>query len=205
MGSGGVGSSRGTKVVAVLELHKDEEIYMLVGQRGEHACIKSMGIRDKDCEPRNKNAYDPHSNSKTKLVKNLLIEDGAGGGGGATYIFLLNTGIYISHAMINISNMIILINHSECLAGVAVPIIVGAGGGGLGIGRYFTDQSQHGHGMDLERLEFSGQRIDELNKTGGPGGGWRARPDQVVFTEMGAALLQGGRGGESCYANGKAI
>lgn len=176
LGSGGVGSSRGTKVVAVLELHKDEDIYMLVGQRGEHACIKSMGYRDKECEPRNKHAYDPHSNSKTKQVKNLLIEDGAGGGGGGTYVFLLNA------------------------ASVAVPLVVAGGGGGLGIGRYFTDQSQHGHGMDPERMEYSGQRHGELNKTGGPGGGWRAANDHALGAEMGASLLEGSRGGEPCYS-----
>jgi len=30
--------------VAVLELHKHEELYFLVGQQGENACIKSMGV-----------------------------------------------------------------------------------------------------------------------------------------------------------------
>lgn len=35
LGSGGVGSSRGAMVTSVLELHKDEEIHVLVGQSGE--------------------------------------------------------------------------------------------------------------------------------------------------------------------------
>lgn len=148
---------------------------MLIGQRGEHACIKSMGHRDKECEPRNKYAYDPLSNSKTKQVKNLVIEDGAGGGGGGTYVFLLNG------------------------AKVAVPLVVAGGGGGLGIGRYFSDQSQHGHSMDLDRPEVSGQKHGELNKTGGPGGGWRAKFDHALSPEVGASLLEGGRGGEPCY------
>jgi len=40
LGSGGVGSSRGSVAVAVLELHKHEELYFLVGQQGENAlCV----------------------------------------------------------------------------------------------------------------------------------------------------------------------
>lgn len=40
LGSAGVGSSRGATVMSVIELHKNEEIYVLVGQSGEHSCIK---------------------------------------------------------------------------------------------------------------------------------------------------------------------
>lgn len=120
LGSSGVGSSRGAKVVGILELHKDEDIYILVGQHGEHACFKSMGYRDKECQPINRNANKTQSNSKTQEVKNLVIMDGAGGGGGGTYVFLLNA------------------------AGTAVPLLVAGGGGGLGIGRYFEGRSQHG-------------------------------------------------------------
>lgn len=95
LGSRGIGSSRGALAVSVFELHKDEDIYFLVGQQGEHACIKSFGYRDKDCEPKNGNTNNNfkatnNNNSKTKQVKNFVIEEGAGGGGGATFIFLLN-------------------------------------------------------------------------------------------------------------------
>ncbi|KAJ6632780.1 ALK tyrosine kinase receptor, partial [Pseudolycoriella hygida] len=120
LGSGGIGSSRGASAVTVLELHKDEEIYFLVGQKGEHACIKSMGHRDKEC-------------------------------------------------------------------------------GGLGIGRYFDDQDQHGRGIDPNEIDVSGEMIGEINKTGGPGGGWRANEDYVLGLNMGASLLDGSRGGEPCY------
>lgn len=156
---------------------KDEEIYVLVGQRGEHACIKSMGYRDKECESSGKFTYDPQSDSssKTKQVKNLKIEDGAGGGGGGSYVFLLNS------------------------ASVAVPLLVAGGGGGLGIGRYFPDQGQHGRADDPDKPEFSGQRHGEVNKTGGPGGGWRAQNDHALGAEIGASLLEGARGGEPCY------
>lgn len=78
-------------VLSVLELHKDEEIYILVGQSGEHACIKSMGYRDESCETRNKqlNLDTTWMHSKTQQVKNTIIEEGAGGGGGGTYVFLV--------------------------------------------------------------------------------------------------------------------
>lgn len=175
LGSGGVGSSRGALAVSVLELHKDEEIYFLVGQKGEHACIKSMGYRDKECEPKDNDSSEQPRNSKTKQVKNMVIEDGAGGGGGATYVFLLNS-----------------VNE-------VVPLVVAAGGGGLGIGRYLDDHDQHGRIVDLNGIDVSGEMIGEMNKTGGPGGGWRAQDDYALGVNMGASLLEGSRGGEPCY------
>ncbi|KAG4074940.1 hypothetical protein HA402_009365, partial [Bradysia odoriphaga] len=175
LGSGGVGSSRGALAVSVLELHKDEEIYFLVGQKGEHACIKSMGYRDKECEPRDNDSSDQQRNSKTKQVKNMVIEDGAGGGGGATYVFVLNSMKEV------------------------IPLVVAAGGGGLGIGRYFDDHDQHGRIVDANGIDVSGEMIGEINKTGGPGGGWRASDDYVLNVNTGASLLEGSRGGIPCY------
>lgn len=151
LGSRGVGSSRGALAVSVFELHKDEKIHILVGQRGESACIKSFLNRDDNCEssgdtanserPSNSNA-----NSKTKQVKDIVIESGTGGGGGgATFIFILNS------------------------AEVAVPLMVAAGGGGLGIGHFIEDNQQHGRVYDSARVEVSGQRHGELNITGGAG------------------------------------
>lgn len=154
--------------MSVLELHKDEEIYMLVGQHGEHACIKSMGFRDKGCESRGRNSFDKSANSKTKQVKNLVIEDGAGGGGGGTFVFLLNA------------------------ANAAVPLLIAGGAGGLGIGRYLDDDlQQHGRGYEAERFDVSGQRHGEMNRTGGPGGGWRAENDHALGAHSGASLLEG--------------
>lgn len=75
-------------MLSVLELHKDEEIYILVGQSGEHACIKSIGYRDETCEPKNKQY--PMEITKIRHVKNTVIEDGAGGGGGGSYVFLVS-------------------------------------------------------------------------------------------------------------------
>lgn len=78
--------------IAVLELHKHEEIYVLVGQSGEHACIKSIGYRDEGCdEDKDVNKQLSESfHSKTHLVKNIKIEDGAGGGGGGSFVFLVS-------------------------------------------------------------------------------------------------------------------
>lgn len=75
---------------SVIELHKDEEIYILVGQTGEHACVKSMGIQDDSCtSPNTKMSLGP----KVHLVKEIYIENGAGGGGGGSFVFLVKTFI----------------------------------------------------------------------------------------------------------------
>lgn len=134
-----------------------------------------MGYRDKECEPKERHTSEKLKNSKTKQVKNMVIEDGAGGGGGGSFVYLLNT------------------------ANVAVPLVVAGGGGGLGIGRYLDDSLQHGRVYDSSESDVSGQMIGETNKTGGPGGGWRARYDYALGVHMGASLLEGGRGGEPCY------
>lgn len=149
MGSRGVGSSRGALAVSVFELHKDEKIYILVGQQGESACIKSFLHRDDDCDSSYESGSSErpsNSNSKTKQVKDIVIEQGAGGGGGgATFIFLLNS------------------------AEIAVPLLVAAGGGGLGIGNFIEDNQQHGRINDSARVEVSGQKHGESNITGGAG------------------------------------
>uniref|UniRef100_A0A182WD07 receptor protein-tyrosine kinase n=1 Tax=Anopheles minimus TaxID=112268 RepID=A0A182WD07_9DIPT len=176
LGSGGVGSSRGAMVLSVLELHKDEEIYILVGQSGEHACIKSMGFRDESCEMRNKQLnMDTWMHSKTQQVKNTIIEEGAGGGGGGTYVFLLNS------------------------ANTAVPLLVAGGGGGLGVGRYLDDDIQHGKNYLSYKKDVSGTAHGESTRQAGPGGGWRAQADMGLDAHYGASLLEGGRGGLPCY------
>lgn len=132
----------------MFELHKDEKIYILVGQKGESACIKSFMHRDEDCESSNEstNGVRPNKESITKQIKDIVIEDGAGGGGGGgTFIFLLNSNE------------------------VAIPLLVAAGGGGLGFGHAMEDKNQHGKVYDSARVEVSGQRHGELNITGGAG------------------------------------
>lgn len=175
LGSGGVGSSRGAMVLSVLELHKDEEIYILVGQSGEHACIKSMGLRDESCETKNKQYASDQFTSKTQQVKNTVIEDGAGGGGGGTYVFLLNS------------------------ANTAVPLLVAGGGGGLGVGRYLDEDIQHGKKFIPGKRDVSGTAHSDAIRHAGPGGGWRAQADMALDPNYGASLLEGGRGGVPCY------
>lgn len=90
LGSGGVSSSRGAIVSSVIELHKDEEIYVLVGQMGENACIKSMGSHDEGCSS---SQIDVPKEEKTRFINNMrhdLLEGGAGGGGGASFVFLVS-------------------------------------------------------------------------------------------------------------------
>ncbi|KAI8039940.1 hypothetical protein M5D96_007365 [Drosophila gunungcola] len=180
LGSGGVGSSRGSVAVAVLELHKHEELYFLVGQQGENACIKSMGVlKEAGCGTDHDLDLGQYSfRSKQDMVKNIYIENGAGGGGGGSYVFLLNQA-----------------------KNEAVPLLVAGGGGGLGIGQYIDEDFQHGQKAKPLQAPESGQINGEpLNKkTAGPGGGWRAKEDQALSPTNGAALLQGGRGGHSCY------
>ncbi|XP_017077953.1 ALK tyrosine kinase receptor [Drosophila eugracilis] len=180
LGSGGVGSSRGSVAVAVLELHKHEELYFLVGQQGENACIKSMGVlKEAGCGTDHDLDLGQYSfRSKQDMVKKIYIENGAGGGGGGSYVFLLNQA-----------------------KNEAVPLLVAGGGGGLGIGQYIDEDFQHGQKAKPLQAPESGQINGEpLNKkTAGPGGGWRAKEDQALSPTYGAALLQGGRGGHSCY------
>lgn len=179
LGSRGLGSSRGALAISVFELHKDERIYVLVGQKGENACIKSFMQRDDDCESIRNGQKSSSLNSKTKQVKDIVLDDGTGGGGGgATFIFLLNS------------------------ANTAVPLLVAAGGGGLGVGHFIQDNQQHGRINDNTRMETNGNRHGDVNVTGGAGGGWRTNDEGTgtVDSYNGASLLEGGsRGGEACY------
>lgn len=83
-------------------------------------------------------------------------------------------------------------------------MIVAGGGGGLGFGKYLDENFQHGRGIiEDEESSFSGTTVGELLSTrtpGGEGGGWRAGRDTALSPSNGAALLQGSRGGISCYS-----
>jgi anaplastic lymphoma kinase len=100
LGSGAVSSSRGAIVSSVIELHKDEEIYILVGQSGEHACIKSMGLQDESCAPPNAKQTQGQG-PKVHLVKDIYIDNGAGGGGGGSFVFLVSCFKSIVSTFIN--------------------------------------------------------------------------------------------------------
>uniref|UniRef100_T1GGB1 Uncharacterized protein n=1 Tax=Megaselia scalaris TaxID=36166 RepID=T1GGB1_MEGSC len=164
--------------MALLSLRKNEELYFLVGQQGENACVKMFGVVDIECAEEN-NPILRHK-SKIEQLKRAGIRNGAGGGGGASYVFLKNS------------------------ANKLVPLVVAAGGGGLGFGKYLDENFQHGRGIvDEEESGYSGSTIGEIlnsRKPGGEGGGWRAGKDTALGAGNGAALLQGSRGGISCYS-----
>lgn len=42
----------------------------------------------------------------------------------------------------------------------AIPLVIGAGGGGLGFGRFENDETQHGHGPDSARAPTDGEYYD---------------------------------------------
>lgn len=85
----------------------------------------------------------------------------------------------------------------------AVPLIVAGGGGGIGIAHSIDEEIQHGGGHEIGQTDMSGHRQVDVNGTGGAGGGWRAEVEALESID-GAALLQGGRGGEACYSKGAA-
>lgn len=104
LGSGGVSSSRGAIVSTVIELHKNEEMNILVGQSGLNACLKSMSNSDETCSKMTSNdtSVEIPSKSKTHEIhqnRDSLIHSGAGGGGGASYVFLVMKRLIINEVM----------------------------------------------------------------------------------------------------------
>lgn len=79
LGSGGVGSSRGTIISSVIEFHKDEEIHILVGQSGENACIRSMGMQDAACSAIFDDSDAKRRGQNIRRVNEMFIEYGGGG------------------------------------------------------------------------------------------------------------------------------
>lgn len=95
LGSAGAGSSRGAVTVSVMELRKNEELFFLVGQQGENACVKTFGVVD-DCRNEEFNTQIVRHKSKIEQLKRVGIRNGAGGGGGASYVFLVS-GLTLIH------------------------------------------------------------------------------------------------------------
>lgn len=87
-------SSRGTIISSVIELHKDEEIYILVGQSGENACIRSMGMQDAVCAAISMTDDDEtlRRGQNIRRVNEMYIENGGGG--------MVNCGIYMLIAQV---------------------------------------------------------------------------------------------------------
>ncbi|XP_034171879.1 anaplastic lymphoma kinase isoform X1 [Osmia lignaria lignaria] len=176
-GSSGMGSTLGALVRGVIELEKGEQLYFMVGQPGTDACPKNLGLRINSCQGNGSVgvSLSPGSSSKVYDVRNIRIRDGGGGGGGATYIFTLK-------------------NYQE-----QHPVLIAAGGGGIGLGQFIDNGLQHGRGpAPLGRQPTSGIALSI--EAGGPGGGWNGSSNTPPGqrTSAGTSLVWGGVGGIGC-------
>lgn len=63
----------------MIELHKDEEIHILVGQSGENACIRSMGMQDAACSAIFGEGEAKRRGQNIRRVNEMFIEYGGGG------------------------------------------------------------------------------------------------------------------------------
>ncbi|KAJ8707954.1 hypothetical protein PYW08_010320 [Mythimna loreyi] len=179
LGSAWAGVSHAASVRALVELHKSERVYILVGQQGFNACKKTLSAQEANPECSRRQSNDTAGQvftSKTHEVRSMQVNDGGGGGGGATYVFLLDKD------------------------GQAFPLIVAGGGGGISVGSFRDDGSQHARPLTNATPE-SGYMYGQPGKTSGAGGGWLARsgPTTPGFELVrGAALHEGGAGGAAC-------
>ncbi|RZC40680.1 MAM domain containing protein, partial [Asbolus verrucosus] len=168
--SGAMGSSRGAMVRVVIELRKGQEIYMLVGQEGTSACVRTLGHQS------NSSCLSDKNNIVAKGIRGVPymdINDGGGGGGGATYVFLRNK------------------------TRQQIPIAIAAGGGGLGLGRFIDTGRQHGQAINMSRPPVTGRMSAGA---GGSWKMFTGLLDASHKQMMGRALLDGGGiDGKTCY------
>ncbi|XP_051176144.1 leukocyte tyrosine kinase receptor-like [Leptopilina boulardi] len=173
-GSGGMGSTLGSLVRGVIELEKEQQLYFLIGQPGSDACPKSLGLEKHDCQQLGQISSSVYT-SKVHAVKKIELKDGGGGGGGATYIFKLKSN------------------------GEHQPLMIAAGGGGLGLGQFADDGVQHGKG-----LPPPGSRPTtgvSIRGDAGAGGGWFGLLNTNSSQSAGLPLILGGSGGIGCGPN----
>ncbi|XP_063630408.1 tyrosine-protein kinase receptor-like [Cydia splendana] len=168
--------AHGASARALFKLHKGEKIHMLMGQQGLNACKKGLSAQEtQEC---NKRANDSAIifTSKTHEVRNTHVQDGGGGGGGATYVFLIDK------------------------EGQEFPLLVAGGGGGISLGTFHDDGSQHARPATNATPE-SGYMYGQPGQTPGAGGGWvaGAKPITPGFELVrGGALKDGATGGLAC-------
>ncbi|XP_037668995.1 ALK tyrosine kinase receptor [Choloepus didactylus] len=153
--------SHGVSVLGIFNLEKDDSLYILVGQQGEDACPSANELIQKVCIGEN-------NVIEEEIRVNRSVHEwagGGGGGGGATYVFKMRDG-------------------------VAVPLIIAAGGGGRAYGAK-TDT------FHPERLENNSSVLGLNGNSGaaGGGGGWN---DNTSLLWSGKSLLEGAAGGHSC-------
>ncbi|XP_033212809.1 ALK tyrosine kinase receptor [Belonocnema kinseyi] len=176
-GSGGMGSTLGTLVRCVIELEKEQQLYFMVGQPGLDACPKSLGLERHECQQSSQAGSSSIYTSKVHAVKKIELKDGGGGGGGATYIFTLKPN------------------------GEHLPLMIAAGGGGLGLGQFVDDGVQHGKGPPPPgRNPVSGVSVQG---DAGAGGGWNGSSNNNSTPSAGMPLIFGGIGGVGCGTNNK--
>ncbi|XP_063232393.1 leukocyte tyrosine kinase receptor [Bacillus rossius redtenbacheri] len=171
-------TSRGAVVRAVVHFEKGQELFALVGQRGSDACKKHISSNHaSSCKVQPVTlatlAPTPRLTSAVHKLHLLDIRNGGGGGGGATTLFLVNKDRQ------------------------PIPLLVAAGGGGLGHHTLPNKQLQHAHGENSDALPVTGMEYG-LNAAGA-GGGWQANEALPPRNITGEALLQGARGGKACY------
>ncbi|XP_034934100.1 leukocyte tyrosine kinase receptor isoform X2 [Chelonus insularis] len=177
-GSGGMGSTLGALVRGVIELEKGQSLYFLVGQPGTDACTKSLGRSNNPCGKIVSNSNESPISGMTSIireVKNIEMTNGGGGGGGATYIFIKTS------------------------TGELEPLMIAAGGGGLGFGQFVDDGIQHGHGPYVEK-NHTPLGLTPREKSGGGGGGWNSSSTHDLRSKsIGLSLIKGGVGGVGCH------
>ncbi|CAH2062009.1 unnamed protein product, partial [Iphiclides podalirius] len=177
LGSAWTGVSYAAQSRGLFELHKGERLYMLVGQTGVSACKKTLSAQEsQECSRRPSNDSFNLFTSKTHEVRNTEVHDGGGGGGGATFVFVIGK------------------------EGQAYPLLAAGGGGGVSVGVFRDDGSQHARARTNATPE-SGYMYGPPGRTSGAGGGWMSRvgpstPGHELV--RGAALLEGGEGGRAC-------
>uniref|UniRef100_T1H974 Tyrosine-protein kinase receptor n=1 Tax=Rhodnius prolixus TaxID=13249 RepID=T1H974_RHOPR len=181
-GSDNHGTSWGAMVRTVVELRKGQNLYILVGQEGNSACIKNFASYNRRtvCQqkPNNTNSREPTKRPKSKVheVSKLTFLSEGGGGGGATFVFTMQR------------------NKEK------KPVVVAAGGGGLGHGSSDSINIHHGHGINKTLAPTTGNAHQpaDISVPAGAGGGWRS--GNYTFRDTtGLALQQGAIGGKACY------
>ncbi|KAG1654842.1 ALK tyrosine kinase receptor [Nymphon striatum] len=160
-----LGTSFGGIVQASFNFTKGEIIHILVGQKGTDACSELTFSKCSRSLRAKRRDFDFRELQKQRYV------GGGGGGGGATYIFKVDK-----------------------FTKRPVPLLVAAGGGGLG--RKLNPK----HVIDPNAVYDATATLSGLNGVAsqsgaGGGGGWK---DKNVHKTTGFPLVEGGLGGEVC-------
>ncbi|KAL4127258.1 hypothetical protein QTP88_011437 [Uroleucon formosanum] len=146
-GADGMGISKGATAIAVVELSKHQQLHILVGQEGGDACRKTFEKRDDACQ---QEQYF-RTGSALKELHDLRLLNGGGGGGGGSFVFTVKCPFLVGHGPeTNVEQQTFRTRH--CCGSREegyLPLVIGAGGGGLAHGPFKDDRSQHGNGTNM--------------------------------------------------------